>query len=44
MSKIVTVISNLFDIASSFIPAPVFFIAIPFVALMAFMKIIREVH
>lgn len=42
MSKIVSVITNLGSLATSFIPPVVWAIALPFVGIMAFLKIVRE--
>lgn len=44
MLKIIDVIGNLFEITTSFLPPVVFYVAIPFVALMSLLKIVREVH
>ena len=43
MSKIISVIGNLGELATSFIPPTVWYIALPFVGIMGFLKIVREV-
>lgn len=44
MIKIIQVVGSLFVIVSYFIPATIIYICAPFIALMGFIKIIREVH
>lgn len=43
MTDIIETIGKIFSITNEFIPPTVFYVVIPFIGIMAFFKIIREV-